>query len=143
MAMYWKQELSVGIQELDDQHREWIYRAGSLVSSIAQGHGRDEVTDLISSLEACVVEHFAREEELMASSGCPDIAQHRQAHGAFLRAFSDMKSKLGVSAATVSLATAVQHQVYDWLIGHINQMDKAVGACLAGAGQEQEWRAAA
>jgi len=47
MAFQWRQDLSVGFQEIDDQHKELFRKINDLLESIGQGRGIQEVKNMI------------------------------------------------------------------------------------------------
>lgn len=125
----WTENLSVGVVEIDNQHKELFERVDQLVQAMSEGKGKAEIDATISFLEKYVVTHFTAEERLMARSSYPDYEEHAAQHQAFVEAFDALKGSIG--AASGSLTVIQLHRsVVDWLITHIGRSDKALGAFI-------------
>jgi hemerythrin len=77
----WSQEMSVGVPELDDDHRTLV----GLINKLADAQDIDDaavIEAVLDSLSTYVDEHFQREEEYMDSVGYPQLPEHRQKHRA-------------------------------------------------------------
>src|SRR3970282_1435784 len=51
MAFQWRHDLSVGFQEIDDQHKELFRKINDLLESIGQGRGIQEVKNMIKFIK--------------------------------------------------------------------------------------------
>jgi hemerythrin len=75
-----EQDLSVGIPEIDDEHRRFFIDIQALDDAL---RGTGHMTD-VQSLMAALIEnalgHFAHEEQLFEQFGFPDLASHAHAH---------------------------------------------------------------
>lgn len=135
MELQWSRDLSVGVDEVDNQHKELFKRINSLRAAMGQGKGREEIGKTVKFLEEYVVEHFSTEEKYMDRYGYPAYAAHRSAHAAFIKDFGDLKKRLETlesqGAITSFLTIEMQRRLYDWLINHIGNVDKAMGAFLS------------
>src|SRR5512138_2461518 len=79
----WTQALSVGVEEIDDQHRELFRRAASLLDGIHKGEP-EELGALIDFLYQYAVEHFGAEEEHMRRTRFPGYQRHKAEHDRFI-----------------------------------------------------------
>lgn len=130
MAMKWSDSLSVGVAQIDDQHKSLIDKINSLLGAMAQGKGKDEIDSVIGFLADYVVTHFGDEEKLMVKHVYPDMKTHKAQHAAFIQDFKALKSEFDAQGASSHITMQVQRRVCDWLIGHIGKTDKALGAFL-------------
>ncbi len=74
----WTEEMSVGVAELDDDHRRLI----AMLATVDGGPGGgDPLAPLHDLVEYCRG-HFAREEAYMATIGYPGLAAHQRQHDA-------------------------------------------------------------
>src|SRR5512138_2619963 len=78
----WTQALSVGVEEIDAQHRELFRRAARLLEGI-QGGEPEELGQLIDFLYRYAVEHFGAEEEHMRRTRFPGYLRHKAEHDRF------------------------------------------------------------
>lgn len=130
MAMQWADSLSVGVREIDNQHKELIAQINKLLQAMGQGKGRDEIGKVVKFLEDYVVQHFAAEEKYMSKYGYPQSGSHKAEHLAFTRDFASLKKEYEKEGATGQVVIQVQRRVGDWLISHIGKIDKSLGAFL-------------
>lgn len=130
MAMQWSPALSVGVEAIDQQHKELIAKINELVAASGAGKGKDEIAHTIKFLEDYVVMHFSMEERQMLVHVYPEATEHKAQHAAFIRDFTALKRRFTEEGASSTLTIQLQHQVCDWLLGHINKTDKALGAYL-------------
>ena len=65
MSLQWTKALSVGISEIDDQHKELFGRINKMLNIIVESSEIDETGKVIDFLDEYVVSHFATEEGLM------------------------------------------------------------------------------
>jgi len=136
----WTESLAVGVDRIDEQHRELIERINNLRAAMSQGRSKEEIRETIGFLEAYVVVHFAAEEQAMLASAYPYEALHKAEHTAFIRDFAVIKEKLerlereGMITSFAAIET--QRKLSDWLVNHIGKSDKVLGAYLNSRGQE-------
>jgi hemerythrin len=133
--LQWTPDLSVGSNEIDDQHKELFSRINDLRSAMSQGKGRAEISKTTKFLEDYVVTHFGTEEKLMARHDYPDAAAHKARHTEFIKDFTDLKRKLeqleSQQAVTSFLVIDIQRRLVEWLMNHIGKVDKALGSYLS------------
>ncbi len=130
VAFAWRPDLSVGFDEIDDQHKELFARVNTLLEATSQGKGKEAVGRTISYLGQYVASHFGTEERHMARSQYPEVSSHKAQHVQFTNEFSTIKKKFEAEGPTSQLTILIQRQVCDWLINHIGKTDKALGAFL-------------
>jgi len=68
----WSDVLSVGIDEIDSQHKALVYLVNEMHEAIHQRHGTDVTRDVLYKLADYTKIHFAVEETLMRILGYPD-----------------------------------------------------------------------
>jgi hemerythrin len=123
----WGEFLSVGVAEIDEQHKRLFDKFNALLAACESGHSAEEVNRLFSFLDTYVVTHFADEERLMQKLGFPDFQKHREMHREFIRKMGALKERLGKEGPTQILVTSLTLAVNGWLIEHISRMDRAIG----------------
>lgn len=97
--MPWHQSLSVGVEFIDDQHKEWFDRAEKLFDAGKKGQAKEYVGELLEFLDSYTKKHFADEEKYMASINYPGLEEQKKLT---LHLLSDWSS----SAAITSLPGA-------------------------------------
>lgn len=128
MAIAWREELSIGVEEIDDQHKELIERFSMLLTACKEGKGSDEVRRLVAFLNEYVISHFSDEEELQRKSGFPDYEAHRREHAGFCQQLADLKQRIDSEGEIlVDHVLEANQMLLNWLIKHISVRDKAIG----------------
>ncbi len=126
--MEWKPEMSVGVPEIDDDHRVLI----AVINELAEIQGReDRVSELrgcFSHLKSYAEFHFSREEAMMRTAGFPALDGHQAEHRAFEAKMAELQEtlegddgKAAVSAVNEKLLSYLKN----WLQHHILVIDQA------------------
>lgn len=90
--MQWEHEYSIGIKELDDQHRELQIYFSAIEQAVQLERPRSEIHQNLSSLLTFIQFHFAFEEAIMRLFGYPDCSAHTTEHEDFFNALAKVDS---------------------------------------------------
>lgn len=129
----WTPALAVGVEDVDEQHRELFRRAERLITALRGGH-REEVLPLLSFLEGYVVFHFEAEERLMRERRYPGLDAHAAAHKRFREDYAAMMAQFLRAGPTALLALTVHNWLSDWLRAHIGEADRELGRWIGERG---------
>jgi hemerythrin len=78
--MDWSDQYSVGVKKMDDQHRTLVGMLNKLYDAM-MNHCAIEITEpLVKQLMQYAQTHFVDEEALMATTGFPQLNEHREQH---------------------------------------------------------------
>ena len=130
MSIAFTPDLSTTVTEIDDQHKELFKRVNSMLASMVQGSGRDELYKTIQFLTEYVVFHFGIEEKYMAKYSYMNTTQHKAQHELFVKTFLRLKERLLMEGINPQNTEDTKQLVVDWLINHIKYSDKALGLFL-------------
>lgn len=134
MALEWTEDLTVGVEKIDSQHREMFQRIAAFRAALRQGMARSEIEQTFAFLEGFVADHFTTEENYMRRYGYPGILDHRAEHESFARDFSEFKKRwkeLNVAGEITSfLELEMERRFTSWLTDHIGSTDKQMAAYL-------------
>jgi hemerythrin len=130
MPLTWTASLSVGVNEIDNQHKELFNKINSLLDAMSKGKGRDEIEKVIQFLSDYVVMHFNTEEKMMTIHKYPEMASHKGQHNSFTMKLQDLKKKLAAEGPTSTVVIEAQPLLVDWWYNHINKVDKVLGEFL-------------
>ena len=124
----WKDDFSVGVASIDDQHKKLIDMINRAEKSAMDSNDADELSDLIMDMNAYARSHFAHENQLMETHGYPDAAGHMAMHDAFAkRAMPFQDSGLDNDALD---PVAIFKYLAQWLNKHILETDMELGRFL-------------
>jgi hemerythrin len=126
----WTDDLTVGIDEIDSQHRLLFRQLEQLLDACVAGREREEVRTMLGFLDQYVVTHFAAEEGLQREYGYPGYDGHRAEHALFLHRLQCFKEEVAAAAPSRDFVLRVNHTLIDWLKSHILSVDKAASEFL-------------
>ena len=118
----WTDEFSVGVAHLDDQHKKLVELINELFDAMAVGKGRDVLDGVIGELQKYVLIHFQSEERMMLINGFAGLEEHKEEHARFIEKIKEFKEKF--ESGDRKLTIEVVDFLKDWIINHINGMDK-------------------
>lgn len=124
-----------GVRQIDREHRKLFAIAGQVQSALAAIDPETAVRAAIGELIEYTRTHFASEESLMESYRYPELDSHRQLHADLLGHVQDMELRLDVGDP--STAIDLSRFLAEWLINHIQGIDKRFGAFVAEHGGDQ------
>ena len=101
--MPWHPGLSVGIDMIDEQHKEWFNKAEALFDAGKKGQAKEYIGELLQFLDTYTKKHFKDEEEYMASIGYPELVQQRTAHAAFIKQLEKLRSDYEASGGNLTV----------------------------------------
>lgn len=130
MPIEWTEALSVGIDEIDNQHKELFKQIDRLLNACNQGKGAPAVAEIIKFLEEYVDVHFKTEVGLMDKYHYPDAPEHKAQHAEFIGTFLDLKKQFETDGPGVHIVILTNRVVVDWLNKHIRRIDKKLGEFL-------------
>ena len=79
----WKEDLSVGLESIDNQHKELFRLINAFYNSLAANSGKAAILQAIIDMEKYTVVHFSEEEAMMQKANYPYFAEHRKQHQGF------------------------------------------------------------
>ena len=98
-SLQWRDEFSVGIAEVDHEHRELIELINELQKDLRAGSDTQKIVQSLGEIYAQIASHFALEERMMRETRYPSFADHKEDHEILLddlRAIMDAVEDDGV-----------------------------------------------
>jgi hemerythrin len=87
----WNDEMSVGIPEIDEEHKKFITLINDLNRSITEGRKQTEIKERLKFIVDDAAQHFAHEEKLFREREYPDAASHALTHTEALKALKKIQ----------------------------------------------------
>lgn len=125
--MPWTQDLSVGIESIDDQHKKMFQMAEELFRAEREHREKDFLAEMLQFLDEYVKKHFAEEERYMSEIGYPGIALQKNEHAYFARQLEILKKEFQSSGGDIILVINANHIILDWIKTHISKLDRSIG----------------
>lgn len=120
----WDESLAVGVDEIDNDHKELINLFNQLYASCSAPAGTLIVTETetLARLLEYTKHHFQREEMLMKKEGYPDFADHKELHDDLLLITLNFQEQLQ-SAEIHEITDETLEFLRSWIVNHIMAVD--------------------
>ncbi len=124
----WSNDLSVGIAEIDVQHKKLVALINQLHDAMLAGKGKEATAPVLKELGRYVGTHFSCEEKYMQQFKYPRFAEHKAQHAALTAKAQDFVAKFESGQAALSMD--LMNFLREWLTGHIKITDRAYSDCF-------------
>jgi hemerythrin len=129
MTINWNEDLSVGDEILDSDHKTLINLINKFEWAIEGDISYPRLNKTLDELEAYTMGHFKREEQKQEEIGYPQSGPHQALHRELVRQLHEHREKFNVAAEKEGVEGAVIVReialfLKDWLIQHIMDHDK-------------------
>lgn len=133
----WNKELSVDIQELDEQHKVLVDILNRLHEAIITRTDTDIIDDIFTELVQYTLVHFAVEESLMRIFDYPLYEDHKKHHEQLTKQVIDLQRKARKGDITASMS--LWQFLKKWLTNHILIEDKKYSLFFLKCGLKKHW----
>jgi hemerythrin len=125
----WGRILSVGVDEIDDDHRKLVTIFNVLNHAVTEKESPEYMQAVLEELINCTVWHFSHEERLMLKYRYDELGEHRAEHQELIASARELQQKI----LEADRAVADEHIVFleRWLTGHILTTDMRLGSYLS------------
>lgn len=130
--MSWTDAYSVGIAEIDQQHKKLIDLINALHDAMTKGQAKAVLGKILGELVNYCSSHFATEEKLFDRHGYPDAAEHKDKHQKMTSKVLALQQQFEQGKATITLD--VMEFLQQWLDKHILGTDKKYSQFLHSKG---------
>ncbi len=126
--LVWDHVLSVGIDEIDEDHRILIDLFNILNQSVTEGDAPDYLAAVLDELIKCTAWHFSHEERLMLKYGYEGMSEHKTEHQELIESARELQQKILQADKPVAEEDLVFLE--RWLTAHILTADMRLGTYL-------------
>ncbi|MBL3526258.1 MAG: hemerythrin family protein [gamma proteobacterium endosymbiont of Lamellibrachia anaximandri] len=130
--LVWKDSYSVGIAQLDDDHKKLIELLNKFQTAYEYHTGEEFERKALEELVDYTKYHFDHEENLLQENNYPDFAAHKDQHVAMIAEVERFVEDYQVRGHEA--LEGVAQYLQGWLINHINGTDKQYTSHLQGKG---------
>jgi len=126
MKLEWKEEYSLGIQTIDNQHKKLL----DMINALSELHATDDLREMsikvISDMKIYTVYHFKTEEDYFEKFNYINKDKHKNIHNVFVAKITEFTEELGRTPDNDILQFTYKLLDYlqDWLIDHIMGTDR-------------------
>jgi len=119
--LQWQDNFSIGIEEVDHEHRELIELINALHDSLANDRSAVRVEAVLGEVLADISAHFALEEKVMRARSYDALEEHKADHE---RLLDDLRDLMDEQAAGAALDDhAFGQRLSEWFAGHFRTHD--------------------
>lgn len=133
----WNDDFSVGIQEVDEQHKDLVDLLNQLHEAIIERHGTLASRNILNRLADYTRIHFTVEESLMRVVNYPEYEEHKHVHEELITQVIALQEKLDTGKAAITFE--LLHFLKIWLQKHIIESDKQFGQFFLDHGFAPKW----
>jgi hemerythrin len=126
----WTDDLSIGVEVIDEQHKTLIQHLNNLTRAIEQHLGPEKIGATLGFLIDYTDSHFSSEERHMATHDYHGLGDHKLLHEAFKTTLSNLEEDFREEGPTHELADSIDTLLVNWLLKHICGVDVKFGDFL-------------
>ncbi len=124
----WDAKYSVGVEEIDNQHKVMFATINELVDAISEAPTREKISRIVEELVAYKKFHFATEEKYFKQFNYAGAEEHIQRHREFSAKLDDLSKQFADDP--IQLAFNLVDFLEDWLIYHLMNADQKYKECF-------------
>jgi hemerythrin-like metal-binding protein len=133
MLIEWTEELSVGIESIDEQHKKLVNMINALNDAMLTNSSHELLGKIFAGLAAYTQKHFAYEENMFAEYGYTDSEEHKRQHNELIAQVVELKEQF-IENPQGTMSGDLMLFLKRWLTNHIMRTDKEYAEFLISKG---------
>lgn len=129
-ALKWNDDYKIGVEQIDDEHKQIVDHFEELYFNINNGHGLEYYEQLLSFLEMYVNRHFEHEEKLQNEISYDYADYHKKLHEDFKSQINHIIETHKINEVTNPELIRLTLYIKEWLVHHILVEDKKIAFFL-------------
>ena len=125
----WDQILSVGVDEIDEDHRKFVNIFKILNDAVVDEESPQYLAAILAELINCTVWHFSHEERLMLKHRYDAIEEHKAEHQELIKSAQELQQE--ILRANKPMVDEHIEFLERWLTEHILTADLRLGSHLS------------
>lgn len=122
-TLVWKDQYSVKVMEIDNQHKKLFDLINKLDAHMRQGKGKEILGTVLKELVDYTRYHFGHEERILRESGYPEYEEHKAIHERVTeRVLAIQKQYLEGNGAHLTIDA--MNYLNNWITKHILGTDQ-------------------
>lgn len=127
MQLKWDDSLEIGVDKIDNQHKELLERINKFFKTIDEGITKEEAVKTLEFLENYTKEHFKDEEELQKKYKYPKYNLQYEEHQDFINQLDTIRYALVRHELSDRLINQMQLKITDYWKNHVMCLDRELG----------------
>jgi hemerythrin len=128
--LFWRDEMTTGVVELDAQHKYLINFFNDLGHSIKKKYDPEDISKVLKVMKYYADWHFHKEDECMARYHCPAAEKNTKAHAIFMEKLQEYQKEYEQSGGSIELAIKIHEELANWIVNHIMAIDTQLHPCI-------------
>ena len=128
----WKDEYSVNVNEIDNQHKKIVELINNLHDNMMVGKAKEIMSETLSELVDYTLYHFETEEKYFDQYNYPESELHKKLHNELVEQVGALQKRFESGERVLTID--VMNILRDWLNDHILGSDKEFGPYLNSKG---------
>ncbi|WP_164880827.1 bacteriohemerythrin [Aestuariirhabdus litorea] len=129
-SVLWSKRLELGIERLDQEHRELVAGFSGLLLMLKQRASGEVVRQRFQHCFDLLLEHLRYEEELMVRYHYPRYNQHIMATSDLVKSVFEIGRRLDGQRSSGQLQGRIELAIQEGLFRHIDQVDRPLADYL-------------
>jgi hemerythrin len=121
----WNESYSVGVKEMDDQHKKLIDLINQLHDAMKTGQASKEAGTILKGLVDYTHYHFTAEEKYLEKESYPALLTQQKMHKVFIAQIEQYQ--VDIVNKSLTIGVKMNQFLKDWLMTHIVNEDKKYG----------------
>ena len=134
MLIKWKESFALGIDKVDQQHKEIFDKTNELIKLRKEKADRakqyEQVGKVLDFLIDYVKSHFESEEKIQQKYNYPNYEKHKKIHQKFIARIEELQAEYEADDHSMSTLLQLSKTLLDWLVNHIGQADRKLANYL-------------
>lgn len=127
LPIIWSDDFSVKLEEMDNDHKEFIALINQCIEVVNDHAKINQLGDILQNLLSHAVQHFHREEKILALNNYRFLNRHKNVHQLYIDYINNYINDF--NQQQLSAQTLLDFLV-DWLNEHLLGMDKLSSSCF-------------
>lgn len=123
----WTDQLNIGIDVIDQQHRRIVEYINQLDDARNSGQTQEEIAAVLSQLVDYTLSHFAFEESMQEEANYPFFKAHKKVHDLFTQRVAEYQTRFNKGE---DITKALSSMLVTWLFNHIKRDDADYAAVV-------------
>lgn len=124
----WKDEYSVGVELIDNQHKKIFEAINELYASMKKKESQKYLEKILEKLHDYATYHFATEEGYFKKFGYEEGEKHTKEHQYYVEKVEDFQKSY--EKGDVTLSFDMIDFLEDWILKHVTVTDKKYTKCF-------------
>ncbi|MDL2254499.1 hemerythrin domain-containing protein [Ruminococcaceae bacterium OttesenSCG-928-I18] len=134
----WSEELLIGVEEIDRQHRELLLTLSGFMEALGNPQtSREYYRTTMEQTKALVIEHFNTEEKHFGEIGFTEAEYHTELHKSFFEKATDFDIELIKTDYDPEVALRLVEMLIAWFTEHIRCEDRKMADPVFWSGREE------